>query len=89
MPGDWLSRGKYDNTANAKAIRAPFLLLAGTADDTARFSDHGQLVFDAAPEPKALVLVPKGSHRRLPDDMGLATYKATIAGWIEGLPTPQ
>jgi uncharacterized protein len=85
LPARWLTRGRFDNVANIRQINTPLLLLHGDADDFVRFRDNGHVVYEAAPEPKSLVLVPGAVHNDIPQTMGLSAYLATVAAFIDGV----
>lgn len=60
LPVRLLSRFRYDNFANLKAIRSPVLIAHSRDDDIVPFA-HGQKLFDAASEPKQF-LETRGGH---------------------------
>ncbi len=78
----WLTDGEYDNLDKVKRIKTPFMLLHGKEDDFVRYRDNGRLVFENAPEPKELVLVPIAQHDDVPETMGIDRYLELIDGWI-------
>ena len=78
----WLTSKEFDNLKNIKKINTPFLLMHGENDDFVRFRDNGELVFNAAPEPKELVLVKNAVHNNIPYVMGKDNYINTLKNWI-------
>ena len=82
IPPQWLTSSEYDNAENIKRIKSPFLLIHGEEDDFVRYRDNGKVVFNNAPEPKSLVLVPKAGHTDIPETMGIENYLDTIRDWI-------
>jgi fermentation-respiration switch protein FrsA (DUF1100 family) len=60
LPVRLLSRFRYDNLANLKAIRSPVLIAHSRDDDIVPFA-HGQKLFAAASEPKQF-LETRGGH---------------------------
>jgi hypothetical protein len=82
VPGGWLTDDRFDNVAQVRGIRTPLLLIHGEDDDFVRYRDNGRVVFEAAPQPKKLVLVPGAVHDDVPQKMGLAAYRAEIINWI-------
>ena len=82
LPAGWLTEGTFDNAERIRSIRTPFLLFHGSDDDFVRFRDNGKVVFQNAPEPKSLRLVPGAKHNNIPQTMGLDSYRAVLADWI-------
>jgi hypothetical protein len=82
LPPRWLTEGTFDNASLIRNIKAPFLLLHGLDDDFVRYRDNGRIVYENAPNPKKLVVVPNAKHDNVPQTMGEAEYLAVIAGWI-------
>ena len=85
MPAGWLTQGRFDNADRIRRIEAPLLLLHGEDDDFVRYRDNGRVVFQNAPEPKTLVLVPSAGHSDIPETMGVEAYQTLIADWIADL----
>lgn len=83
LPAGWLTGGQFDNVAHVRRIDTPFLLLHGDRDDLVRYRDNGRVVFEHAPEPKRLLLVPGAAHDNIPQMMGLDAYLAEVAAWID------
>lgn len=83
LPAGWLTRGRFDNAERVKRIRTPFLLLHGSEDDLVRYRDNGRVVWENAPPPKRLVLVPGARHDDLPQTLGFEAYRQLLADWIE------
>ncbi|MBI4501361.1 MAG: alpha/beta hydrolase [Gemmatimonadetes bacterium] len=83
LPPGWLTDGRFDNVAEIRKIRAPLLLLHGEDDDFVRYRDNGRVVFENAPDPKQLKLVPGAVHDDVPQKMGLDVYRAAILQWID------
>ncbi|MBN1783043.1 alpha/beta hydrolase [bacterium] len=82
IPHRWLTKGEYNNADRIKKIQSPFCLLHGTDDDFVRWKDNGRVVFDNAPEPKNLVLVPGADHTNVWETMGEEAYLKAIGSWI-------
>jgi len=82
LPGGWLTRGRFDNAARIGRVRTPFLLLHGADDDFVRYRDNGRVLYERAPDPKRLVLVPGAAHNDIPQTMGLPAYRTALAEWI-------
>jgi len=83
IPALWLTEGKFDNAEKIKNIQTPFLLLHGEDDDFVRYRDNGKVIFENAPQPKSLVLVPKAGHSDIPEIMGINSYLQKIDEWID------
>jgi fermentation-respiration switch protein FrsA (DUF1100 family) len=78
----WLTNGKFDNVGNIKVINTPFLLFHGEDDDFVRYRDNGKVLYDAAPNPKELVLVKDAVHNNVPYVMGEDKYITKMRDWI-------
>jgi hypothetical protein len=82
IPERWLTDGEFNNAERVKRIRTPFLLIHGENDDFVRWRDNGRVVFENAPEPKRLALIPRAKHDDIPAVVGEDAYLAIISGWI-------
>jgi len=82
IPERWLTDGEFNNAERVKHIQTPFLLIHGEDDDFVRWRDNGRVVFENAPEPKRLALIPRAKHDDIPAVMGEDAYLAIISGWI-------
>lgn len=82
LPAGWLTRGRFDNAGRISQINTPLLLLHGREDDFVRYRDNGRVVFQNAPEPKSLHLVPEARHNNIPQTLGPGTYRTIIRDWI-------
>ena len=78
----WLTEGEFDNVKNIKKINTHLLLIHGQNDDFVRFRDNGELVYNAAPKPKELVLVKNAVHNNVPYIMGKKNYLNKLRTWI-------
>lgn len=83
LPARWLTGSRFDNAARISGINTPLLVLHGADDDFVRFRDNGRVIFERAPEPKALRLVPRASHEDVPQTMGLEAYRILLKDWID------
>lgn len=83
LPAGWLTEGEFDNAERIERIDTPLLLFHGEDDDFVRFRDNGRVVYERAPEPKSLRLVPGARHNNIPQTMGLDAYRAAIREWID------
>jgi pimeloyl-ACP methyl ester carboxylesterase len=61
FPVDWLLEQRFDALSKVRRLQVPVLLIHGTADNEVPYA-MSQRLFDAAPEPKRLVLIPGGGH---------------------------
>ena len=82
LPAGWLTEGSFDNAERVTRIAAPLLLFHGEDDDFVRYRDNGRVVYENAPQPKRLILVPSALHEDVPQTMGLAAYRQAILDWI-------
>lgn len=82
IPELWLTAGKFDNVEKIRRINTPFLLIHGEDDEFIRFRDNGMVVYDNAPQPKALKIVTGAKHTDIPGKMGIDKYKKLVEDWI-------
>lgn len=82
LPSQWLTKGEFNNAEKIKRIKIPLLLMHGSDDDFVRFRDNGKIVYQNAPQPKSLKLIPGAGHNNIPEKMGTKSYLATISDWI-------
>ncbi|WP_437127907.1 alpha/beta hydrolase [Pseudomonas alvandae] len=85
LPVRWLLSQKFDSIDKIGEINMPLLIVHGAADNYVppRFS---QQLFNAAREPKRLLLVPGGTHN---NSMSLAgrTYRQALDGLMKSTPS--
>lgn len=62
LPVSFVIDGNFDNMPFVRNFTAPLLVIHGGRDKVLPFEHHGQVVFDAAPEPKELVYLPEAGH---------------------------
>lgn len=79
LPGRWLVKDQFDNAAKLGRVKAPVLILHGTADDQIPHA-HSLRLAKAAPA-ATLVLVPGTNH----DLAWLPQAKRAEAEWLAGL----
>lgn len=82
IPPRWLTDGEFDNVEKIKSISTPFLLFHGKDDDFVRYRDNGKVIYDAAPNPKELVLIENAVHNNVPYIMGTEKYLNKMKDWI-------
>jgi len=73
----------YPSARRIGWLRCPLLVLHGVADETVPAS-QGRSLFEAAPEPKRLDLLPGVGHNDLASGAGPA-YAETISSWVDEL----
>ena len=81
--GAWLTTERFASLDKIKALTVPKWFVVGTDDNTVP-PKHSQRLFDAAPEPKSLIVFEGGSHSRL-QDKDPAKYRqlwTDIATWL-------
>ena len=61
LPVRWLLRDRYPSIDRIPRITSPLLIVAGDADRIVPLSDTQEL-FDAAPQPKRMVVIPGADH---------------------------
>jgi len=76
-PLAWLLGWGFDAQARIGSVRPPILMLHGAADDTVPL-ELGRRLFDAAPQPKNLVVFDGGTHSRL-HAVAAARYREVLA----------
>jgi len=82
LPGSFVVDDHCDNAARVRAIHTRFLLLHGEADDFVPWLTNGRIVFENAPEPKNLILIPGANHENVPQTMGIAAYRDSIRTFV-------
>ncbi len=82
FPARWLTEGEFNNAEKIKRIHTPFLLMHGEQDDLIRYRDNGRIVYENAPRPKQLHVVPDAHHGNVPQKIGLQAYRALLKEWI-------
>jgi len=85
LPPGWLTDGEFDNAGAIKKISTPLLLIHGEDDDFVRYRDNGRVLFNNAPAPKTLLLVPDAGHSDIPNVLGGALYLEKLKAWIRSL----
>jgi len=80
LPVRWMLRDRFETIERISRIRAPILVIAGDRDGVVPFTESRR-VFEAAGEPKSLVVVPGADH----NDEALYSGKVMIDGMIRFL----
>ncbi len=78
---DWRPKVPYDNVGKIGQVRIPVMVVHGTQDEVIPV-DMGRRVFEAAPEPKELYLIP-GAHHNDTYEVGGVEYFARLKAFIE------
>ncbi|MEB3293577.1 MAG: alpha/beta hydrolase [Synechococcales bacterium] len=76
IPVDWILTERFDSLRRIRSLQMPVLLLHGQADPIIPFAMSQQL-YNAAPEPKALQLIPGGGH--------VAIYQPGAASYLKAI----
>lgn len=85
IPAGWVLEDAFDNVAAAQALDdVPLLILHGDSDTYIK-PENGELVYDAAHEPKRLVLMPGADHGQSPF-VDPERYGLEITDWLETWP---
>ena len=79
----WLLRDRYPSVDRIGEIESPVLIIAGESDRIVPLDDS-ELLFDAANEPKRLVVVPGADH----NDQALAFGPSVIRAVVDFLQEP-
>ncbi|PHX43800.1 hypothetical protein AO263_18975 [Pseudomonas sp. NZIPFR-PS5] len=84
MPVRWLVSQKFDSIDKIADVHMPVLIVHGTADPfvAPRFSEA---LFDAAQEPKNLLMVPGGNHNNSMN-LGREAYSQAIQNLLREKP---
>jgi alpha-beta hydrolase superfamily lysophospholipase len=82
LPGGFVIDDHLDNAARVRDIHTRFLLLHGEADDFVPWQTQGRIVFENAPEPKTLELIPNAVHENIPQTMGIPAYIDSIRKFV-------
>ena len=81
LPVGMLMTQRFDALASVPLLRVPVLFIHGTADDVVPAA-MTQRMFDAAPEPKRLLLIEGGGHSDF-GDAGADDYRRVLTEFIE------
>lgn len=78
LPVRFLLRDEFDSLSRVKVIKSPVLVLHGALDDIIP-AVHGTKLFDAAPEPKRMVLFPDVHHSDFTMDSIIREMELSLA----------
>lgn len=78
VPLDWLLRDQFRSIERIASVRAPLLILHGEQDGVIPIA-LGRRVFEAAPEPKRFVEVPRAHHSEVLERGGLAEVASFVS----------
>ncbi|MBE9095398.1 alpha/beta hydrolase, partial [Tychonema sp. LEGE 07203] len=81
FPIDFLLAQRFDSLSKVDRLQMPVLFIHGTAD-TVVPSQMSQKLFDAAPEPKQLYMVPDGGHNNVAQ-IGGAEYLQRLSQFLD------
>jgi pimeloyl-ACP methyl ester carboxylesterase len=80
FPIDWLLRQRFDSLSKVDRLQMPVLFIHGTADNVVPV-EMSKKLFDAAPEPKQLYIVPDGGHNNVAQ-IGGAEYLQIVSQFL-------
>ena len=80
LPLDWLITQRFDSLAKIGKLNMPVLFIHGTADDIIPH-EMSQRLYEAAPQPKRLVLIPNAGHSSIAV-VGLAQYRRAVQEFV-------
>lgn len=86
FPVDLLLTQEFNSIQKVPTLKAPVLFIHGTADQTVPAS-MSQKLYDAAPEPKKLYLVPGAGHNNVAELAG-AEYLQTVQRFTQSVLLP-
>ena len=81
FPLDWIITQRFDSITKIKSLQTPLLIFHGSADQTIP-AYMAQKLFNAAPEPKQLVIIPQATHTNL-HQAGGQEYFQTLQRFIQ------
>lgn len=81
FPIDWILTHRFDSITKVKYLKMPVLFTHGT-DDSVVPTYMSQVLFDAAPEPKQLFIVPTADHNNIASVSG-EKYFETIRQFMQ------
>lgn len=87
FPVDLLLTQKFDSISKVRSLHIPVLFIHGTADSVVP-SYVSQQLYDAAPEPKQLLLIPKAGHFQIYQP-GINSYLQGMQKFIENVESRQ
>ena len=87
LPVDWLLTQSFDSLTKVRSLRSPILLIHGTADRTVP-TVMSQNLYEAAPQPKQLLLIPGATHNDV-SRVGDRIYWQAIQQFIQKYARPQ
>jgi alpha-beta hydrolase superfamily lysophospholipase len=74
FPLNWLLTQRFDSLAKIRSLKAPVLIIHGTADQTIP-ATMSQTLYAAAPEPKQLILIANADHNTVAQQGGAAYWQ--------------
>ena len=80
LPLDWIVTQRFDSLAKIGKLRMPVLFIHGTADDVVP-AEMSQRLYEAAPQPKQLALIPNAGHSSIAV-VGLAQYRWAVQEFV-------
>ena len=80
FPIDWLLTQRFDSLSKVDRLQMPVLFIHGTADNVVPV-EMSKKLFDAAPEPKQLYIVPNGGHNNVAQ-IGGAEYLQIVSQFL-------
>ncbi|HLO50206.1 MAG TPA: alpha/beta fold hydrolase [Kamptonema sp.] len=83
FPVNLLLTQRFDSIAKVSKLQMPIFFIHGTADNVVPF-EMSKKLFEAAPEPKQLYLIPNAGHNNTAQTAG-AEYLQRVRGFVEQL----
>lgn len=77
VPIDWILTQRFDSLRKVPALEVPVLFIHGTADAKVP-AEMSQLLYNAAPDPKHLWLVPTAGHNDVADTAGMEYFQQVM-----------
>lgn len=78
---DYLLHQKFDSLAKVRSLQMPLLVIHGLGDRTVPVQ-MGQTLYDAAPSPKELLLIPQAGHNNL-RRVDRSRYEQTLQKFVQ------
>jgi alpha-beta hydrolase superfamily lysophospholipase len=82
LPGNFVLENNVNNAERIRDIHTPYLQLHGADDAFVPWESNGRPVWENAPQPKQLILVPGAIHTDIPNVLGFATYDSLIVNFV-------
>ena len=87
LPLEWIVTQRFDSLAKVGRLTMPVLFIHGTVDHVIP-QEMSQRLYDAAPQPKRLVLIPDAGHSSIAV-VGMAQYRRAVQEFVQLIESPR